>query len=235
MVDEDARFLRTSHGSGVGASGTTELLLRPVAETANYDRRDREQKEHNDKMLLRVTVFGVIVTFIVGLAGFWAAYEAHIARKEALTATTDALKLQRDVMQLDERPYIAAGFGGMGKEQFTSNSGQPIQVGVPHLRIMTHGRTPAFQIKVEMTCTDGIGRQYRAAAGFGTMFSEERQTAHCWLPPQVNQVKTTQVIFRIEGVVTYEDMFQKQYRVPFCYLKMIDGVIYNCRNDDDRS
>jgi hypothetical protein len=86
MADEPKRL------DGEGSAEQVEVKT----ESDQQDARDRDQKEHIDKLMFRVTLFGVLVTLIVGSAGFWAAWESRQTRIE------------------DERPFVAFDFKNVG-------------------------------------------------------------------------------------------------------------------------
>jgi hypothetical protein len=113
----------------------------------DQDARDKIQKDQSEKLMYRVTRFGVIVTAIVGLAGFWAAWEAHYARIEAHEMGDASFKLQASVASQDQRPFIAVDVetDTVAKAKFGSTENENLL----YVDVASFGKSPALHVHGE--------------------------------------------------------------------------------------
>jgi hypothetical protein len=186
-----------------------------IEHNEQLDAADRErirafeaaQKEHNDKMLIRVTLFGALitalVTLIAGGAGFWAAWEAHETRIN------------------DERPFVAVDAvqmmpAALTFEALKLKNGDPLPVTTT---LVDAGKSAAIHIEVQcIVRQDFINLQWTGSPRAVThiAFLLPSRTAEIACPFWGEQNSPFRDSFVQIGVVYYEDSDGKHYTTPFC-------------------
>jgi len=191
-------------------------------EKRENDRREAAQKAHNERSLISITGFGVLVTFIVGIAGFWAAYEAHKARLEAHDMGTASYKLQRDALLRDERPFLAVDV--MKDTVPTAKYGS--QTNLLYINIVSTGKSPAIHVHGECEVF------HQAMNNRPHFISTGKDFENTYLLPSRDYSIVCPYVqtgsesfgpldpFTIMGYVKYTDTESEdseKYATPFCY------------------
>jgi hypothetical protein len=159
------------------------------------------QKEHNDTMLIRVTLFGVLVTLIVGSAGFWAVWEARQTRIN------------------DERPFI--GFDSISPQ----SNGHLTEDSDPQMpRIVNLGKSPARKVQAvcygaapespEKTWDDV--KKLEKSEYYDYLLPQHTQTLICRGATLVPIPAPASTNIHYLGLITYEDEDGRRYQTPFC-------------------
>jgi hypothetical protein len=176
------------------------------------NRKDREfalkkeelvQKEHNDKMLIRVTLLGAFVALVVGFAGFWAADEAHITRIN------------------DERPFLAVDVDNeTAKVAEFGSLEHPFYINVnstgksPALRIHGSCETIRKPIK-DHTKFKSLGQEFESS------YSLPSRSTMLLCPALEEGTESKQVNepVTVFGYVKYTDDLKEddRFSTPFCY------------------
>jgi hypothetical protein len=186
------------------------------------DKREAALKAHNDRALIRITGFGVLVTFIVGFAGFWAAFEAHKARIEAHGMGDASYKLQHDALARDERPFVAVDV----VKDTVPTAKYASQTNLLYVNIVSTGKSPAIHVHGECEAF------HQSMKNRPNYVSTGKDFENTYLLPSRDfsivcpYVQTGSESFgpldpfTIMGYVKYTDTESKdseKYATPFCY------------------
>jgi hypothetical protein len=106
----------------------TDILFareREAEDSRRQDARDRRQKEHNDKLMVRITAISVVVGLVAVGISYWAARDTSDKSRKGLELQTHAMEvdeqaahdtsensrkglaLQTLAMQVDEQPFVS--------------------------------------------------------------------------------------------------------------------------------
>jgi len=164
--------------------------------------RDRAQKEHNDKAMLRITLASTFVAVVAAAAAMWTGYEAHLTRVE------------------DERPYIRAEFMGVAPETVVSADGKSSERFLtPHVKLIGIGKTPAEDAMVELKCyTSPLAQSLELAYSYEQVFPEDQHVIYCQTNPQIHMAdEKPDGGVMVSGSVSYNDVEGRKYKTVFCY------------------
>jgi hypothetical protein len=218
-------------------SGPTEMAayereLKHKQNELELHKREQAQKEHNDRVMVRITATSVIVTVFAVLVAFWTGMEARKARIEAGTIGRESLEKQsRSIdaqiaaMKLDERPYILVQYDSFTQEEELNGATLPSERGyVPHITLTSVGRTPALNITIDSTCNEGFKTDYSVKSSgridYAMLIPSKSVTSHCdrYLDASqpVNGVAGPSG-FDYWGMVRYQDIQGDRHQTPFCF------------------
>jgi hypothetical protein len=203
------------------------------------DANARATKQHNDRLMARLTLFGVIVSILATGAAFWASSEARKARieagelgKKSLMEQSRSIDAQIKALQADERPYLKTEVSGSELLTFTDADSQQnphnqhyVRVIAPRIHLVVFGRTPALEVASVEDCTfftdDGnypLPEKREVVEIEGTVFQGEKPDVRCnvgRMPLGARVTKSS--IIRWEGYVRYKSLYGGSFRTPFCY------------------
>jgi hypothetical protein len=164
--------------------------------------REQAQKEHNDKLMFRVTLASTVVAVIAAIAALWSGYEAHQTRVS------------------DERPFLAVDF----KQDDSGTSSNPDSLFPAfQMSLVAFGKTPAKQVQVrcemqidnekKMVWDNGYG--YKKFS-FPYILPSRSVLIFCPLKDWPDSQKGDIRNYVILGVAKYEDETKREYLTPFC-------------------
>lgn len=148
-----------------------------------------------------------------------------IVAAAAMVIALWSAKVQRDTMQLDERPYVKVSFEDIKRHERPQNArkdeGQWSGYDVM-LQIQVRGKTPAFNIAAHGKCVPEHFLKHQGTDNgltwrLWSFLFDEAQTINCHveqdlpdgnLPPNVP----------FELNVTYDDIFKNHHRTTFCQV-----------------
>ena len=147
----------------------------------------------------------------------------------AIGATTIALwsaKVQRDAMQLDERPYLKVSF-----EKIQASMGEPpedreITGYEATVKVAATGKTPAFNIDASGACLPSHYRKENDSIEGMTwrlwpFLFDETQNVNCFFDhgfPDNNLPRN--ITFELS--VTYDDIFKNHHTTTYCQIIIPD-------------
>jgi hypothetical protein len=182
------------------------------------EKKERIQKEHNDKAMLRVTLASTLVAVIAALGALWSGYEARETRTE------------------DERPFLAVD---ISPEQIASDD--------PNgklLRLKSLGKTAALKVKVRCLTVPSTGAvdwaRLETADDQQKRIWEYTDSFPYILPASNEPISCSQIVlpagtlidqkyFTVFGTVSYESIGEDKYQTPFCLNlnKYPDNVVHS--------
>ena len=166
-------------------------------EQHRQDERDRRVKEHNDKILIRVTLFGVIV----GLAGWWGAWEAHKTRIN------------------EERPFIGVEVPAVAER---TASVLKVSGKTPALRVHVLCETVQREEQINW---DNLGRDdQNSSHQYPYFLPTDSQEFSCFVPQNLDyQPALGENTKYVYGVIKYDQDNGDRHQTPFCVKKTISA------------
>jgi len=144
----------------------------------------------------------------------------------AIAAATFALwsaKIQRDALQLDERPYLKVSFERIQPKRDQISEGHPISSWSgydAYVAVEVSGKTPAFNVAARGGCVpehllDKQGTDNGLTWRLWPFLFNEKQTLHCHVEHDLpNGDLPPNVPFNL--TIQYDDIFKHHHLTTFC-------------------